>query len=335
MNKSLVTTCHDHSWFKQSCPNWFRPVRFWQTQVRYLLSFAALPAILLLSACVSDFRENDVTRPIYVNPLETEKSDEVETVPLTLHNEVENEVMTPAFRFVEARDGDTARTIAERTNSDPDEVAGLNGVFPDAPLSAGRLIQVPVGNQEDSRRDISRIAASALGLDKQEQPASESVLLKDPFASNDKLPPPPISDQPLPDDIGTVDLPRSPDFSQYQSALSETRFQSPVEGEIVREFGSGGEGINIAAPEGSPVVAAENGEVFMLSQASDDTSIVMIRHPEEHYTVYSNLKNLAVEKGQKVTRGQNLGTIAGGDKEFLHFEVRVGIEETDPVPYIR
>ncbi len=297
-----------------------------------------LPA-LLLAGCVGDMRGSDVTRPRYTNPL-----DELQADAAAEPEQPQTAVAAgrPArVRYVQALENDTARTIAERVGADPEQVAEMNDLFPDAPLSAGRILVVPTGDGIATPEEISRIASSALEGGPDDalpvpgggSPAG-AVKLRDPFAEEDGLPPPPAAKEPLPEDIEIAGLPASPDFSQYQSAA---RFQFPVQGDIIRGYseGPGGnEGIDIAAPAGSPVVAAEDGEVALLSQSKDDTAILLIRHPDNLYTVYSNLKNITVEKGQKVTRGQNLGAVADGDKEFLHFEVRVGTESTDPMPYI-
>ena len=72
----------------------------------------------------------------------------------------------------------------------------------------------------------------------------------------------------------------------------------------------------------------------LISRSTDQTAILLIRHADAYYTVYANLTDVAVERGEQIARGQPLGAIAGGDKEFLHFEIRKGTESTDPMPYI-
>ena len=305
-----------------------------------------LSAALLLSGCFGDMRGGDVTRPHYVNPL-----DEYQTAqspePAPIEAQAAESGNSARVRYIQALEGDTARTIAGRAGADPLQVAEMNGLLPDSPLSAGRIIVVPAGSDVASPEDISRIASSALDGGESDAAAAgpgavaaaapATVKLKDPFGDESELPAPPAADQPLPEDIETVALPASPEFSQYQSPVPATRFQFPVKGEIIRGYSDapgGNEGIDIAAPAGSPVVAAGEGEVAMLSRSSDETAILLLRHPDNHYTVYSNLTDVSVEKGQQVTRGQNLGAVAGGENEFLHFEVRIGTESTDPVPYI-
>ena len=51
-------------------------------------------------------------------------------------------------------------------------------------------------------------------------------------------------------------------------------------------------------------------------------------------TVYANIKDLKVKKGDSVSRGQTIAAVRGGNPSFLHFEVREGFESVDPTPYV-
>ena len=154
--------------------------------------------------------------------------------------------------------------------------------------------------------------------------------------ADESVPPPPSQGDPLPEAPTSVELPPSPELQQYRTAESDSRFRMPVDGEIIRAYsGKGGnEGIDIAAPEGTVVVAAGDGEVALVSRNSDKTAILLIRHPNDVFTVYANLKDVELSTGAPVAKGQPVGAIAGGDKQFLHFEVRIGTESTDPVPFM-
>jgi len=64
------------------------------------------------------------------------------------------------------------------------------------------------------------------------------------------------------------------------------------------------------------------------------TAIVVIRHPDNILTVYTNLEDLTVEKDSAVTRGQALGKVRAGDPSFVHFEVRRGLQSVDPADFL-
>lgn len=290
---------------------------------------------LLLSSCVGDMRSQNVTTPEFINPLE----DQELSTGGTLTNP-ESEIITkdiPNTRFVSALADDTARKIANRYGEDPDLVAELNGIFVDANLEEGRLIQLP----DDLDIANSEVTSNVVDLP-QNDISDIDRKIDDPFQSL------PVSLQNLDTSttlqnqttIGSeeVKLPQSPSFSEYQTndVENKARFQYPVIGQIIADYTgpNGNEGIDIAAPSGTVVVAAGDGVVALLSQSTDETAVVLIRHSDQFYTVYSNLTQIQVEKGQQVKQGQSLGVIADGEKQYLHFELRIGLESTDPIPYL-
>lgn len=324
--------------------NWTEPqspVNLFCPNTRVTGALGLLALTLLLSNCTNDLRGRDVTTPTFTGSLEQSEIEQNESVGLP--EPIISNVVRPngnadsSVRYIRALPNDTVRSIASRVNADPDQIAQMNNVLPDSLLRTGQLIAVPVRTEEANVEEISRIASQALKDEEQTNSTNgtPAIVLRDPFDDNE-LPPPPASNQPLPTNIENANLPASPEFSQYQTPVSEGQLQMPVQGEIIRQFSpvTGSEGIDIAAPAGSPVVAAAEGEVALLSQTSDDKALLLIRHPDNLFTVYSNLSNVVVEKGSRVSRGQSLGVVASGSKEFVHFEVRVGTKSTDPVPYL-
>ena len=110
--------------------------------------------------------------------------------------------------------------------------------------------------------------------------------------------------------------------------------QRPVPGQIIRPYSGGSEGIDIAADAGTPVRAAADGEVAAITRDTDQVPILVLRHPGNLLTVYANIADIRVERGDTISRGQTIATVGEGDPSFLHFEVRQGFESVDPTPYI-
>lgn len=312
---------------------------FCRQKIFTLVRVGMAASILLVAAsCVNDMRGRDVTRPPLDNPIgQSVAPGGAPTEPTGLQEVPSNTTV----RYIQALPGDTVRIIAARIDVDADQLALINNLLPDSLLRTGQLVAVPINKDAAKMGDIARISARALEEEKPIQTSeSEGLKLRDPFADNDELPAPPASNEPLPANIETVDLPESPDLSQYQTTQTLSRLQMPVQGDIIREYSegpNGNDGIDIRARAGSPVVAAADGEVVLLSQASrdsDNKAILLIRHPDDLFTVYSGLTETLIEKGNRVERGQILGVIASGEEEFLHFEVRIGTKSTDPIPYL-
>ena len=56
----------------------------------------------------------------------------------------------------------------------------------------------------------------------------------------------------------------------------------------------------------------------------------VIKHADGLLTVYTNVDNLLVKKGDAVTRGQEIAKVRAGTPAFLHFEVRKGTRAVNP-----
>lgn len=110
----------------------------------------------------------------------------------------------------------------------------------------------------------------------------------------------------------------------------------PVDGSIIREYAKGkNEGINIKGKAGTEVKAADDGTVAAITKSADGVPIVVIRHDPELLTVYANVTDVSVKKGNQVTRGQSIAELRDGDEAYVHFEVRKGFDSVDPMPYLR
>jgi murein DD-endopeptidase MepM/ murein hydrolase activator NlpD len=117
------------------------------------------------------------------------------------------------------------------------------------------------------------------------------------------------------------------------------KFRWPVSGRVITDFGnSKGTGINIEAPEGAAIRAAENGQVIYVGSGVEGYgNLVLIRHPNGYVSAYAHLKDMSVAKGDVVNRGDNIGSagMTGGvSRPQLHFELRKGATPVDPVPLL-
>ena len=150
-------------------------------------------------------------------------------------------------------------------------------------------------------------------------------------------PTPPSAATPLPDETpsATTETPDSPDLGEERTAASSARMAMPVDGRITRPFEKGStDGIDIAASAGSTVRAAANGTVAAITRDTDQVPILVVRHPNNVLTVYANIDGIAVEKGDRVKRGDKLAEVRAGSPAFLHFQVREGTTSVDPLPYL-
>jgi murein DD-endopeptidase MepM/ murein hydrolase activator NlpD len=117
------------------------------------------------------------------------------------------------------------------------------------------------------------------------------------------------------------------------------KFRWPISGRVITDFAnSKGTGINIEAPEGAAVRAAENGQVIYAGSGVEGYgNLILIRHPNGFVSAYAHLKDMNVAKGTVVNRGDNIGTAGktgSVSKSQLHFELRKGATPVDPLPLL-
>lgn len=122
----------------------------------------------------------------------------------------------------------------------------------------------------------------------------------------------------------------------------------PLEGRVTSSFGErqdpiNGEGafhagIDIAAPYGSPVRAAGDGDVTAATMERGYGREITVNHGHNVETVYGHLSSMAVVPGQHVTRGQVIGYVGESGRStgpHLHYEVRVHLVAVNPHKYLR
>ena len=94
------------------------------------------------------------------------------------------------------------------------------------------------------------------------------------------------------------------------------------------------DGINIAAPKGSPVFAAENGVVaYAGNSLKGFGNLILVKHSGGWITAYAHTDKMLVVRGKQVMRGEKIatiGTTGGVKKPQLHFEIRKGSRAVDP-----
>ncbi|MDG4650478.1 M23 family metallopeptidase, partial [Roseibacterium sp. SDUM158017] len=142
-----------------------------------------------------------------------------------------------------------------------------------------------------------------------------------------------IEAAPLPPATGGGPTPPAPPAAAPEpepEPAATSRFVRPLDGPILRPYSASNEGIDISAAPGTTVRAAGDGEVAAITQDTDRVPILVIRHADGLLTVYANIRNISVSRGDAVSRGQAVAEVADGDPAFLHFEVRRGFEAVDP-----
>lgn len=135
------------------------------------------------------------------------------------------------------------------------------------------------------------------------------------------------------------------DIGERQKTLfRSTPFIWPVRGWVTREFRSASDllarqhaGMDIAAREGTPVIAAGDGTVTYADWDQDLGWLVVIQHGYGFTSRYGHNASLRVEKGHRIKRGQIIALVGNTGRSsapHLHYEVWKNQTPVDPRAYL-
>lgn len=223
--------------------------------------------------------------------------------------------------------GEDLGSIARRHGLTEQELRRFNRLEPGDRLAEGDILFLP----GDARAGPPVAAKPTV-----QAPPARVAAPVPPAPSASALPPPSAAPA---DPVRPPPAPRPP---VAPVPAGQARLRWPVEGPVLRGFGTGpaGEsrGIDIGAAPGTPVAAAERGTVTYAGTPADAYGpLVILEHPGGLFTVYGNLRDRRVERGQTVEPGQVLGTSGSRDPTLpphVHFEVRRGQNPADPLLFL-
>jgi murein DD-endopeptidase MepM/ murein hydrolase activator NlpD len=96
-------------------------------------------------------------------------------------------------------------------------------------------------------------------------------------------------------------------------------------------------GIDLAAPEGTPIRAADSGRVILAAWTGGYGNYTCISHSSSLSTCYGHQSRFGTSAGASVSKGQVIGYVGNTGHSFgahLHFEVRVNGNPVDPMGYL-
>lgn len=96
-------------------------------------------------------------------------------------------------------------------------------------------------------------------------------------------------------------------------------------------------GVDIRAAAGAPVVSVGDGTVVFSGWLKGYGNLVIVDHGDNYHSLYAHLASSAVEVGDEVEEGGDLGAVGdtGSLKgAYLYFEIRRGGQAVDPMPWL-
>lgn len=212
----------------------------------------------------------------------------------------------PGGRIHTVRSGESLSLIGQKYATDTYAIARINAISKPFTIYPGQQLRIPRGAAGAGVASLPRSGASSTSSPRQSAPAKAAV------------PPPP--------------------------SLVGRGFQWPVRGKMLSGFGPKAkglqnDGINIAAPRGTPVVAAENGVVaYAGNELRGFGNLLLLKHSNGWITAYAHNDSLLVKRGDKIKKGQKIAKIGSTGNVAtpqLHFELRKGRRAVDPVKYLK
>lgn len=134
----------------------------------------------------------------------------------------------------------------------------------------------------------------------------------------------------------------SPATPSEDIRFERQRFMWPVKGPVRTRFGIQPNGLNangieIDAPENTPVLAAAGGTVIFSDTLKEYGETVILKHPDDFKTVYIQLKNRRVQRDQRVKRGEIIALMGKPEKRrepYWNFEIRYRNKARNPMFFL-
>jgi murein DD-endopeptidase MepM/ murein hydrolase activator NlpD len=208
--------------------------------------------------------------------------------------------------------GETAYRIARTYGIDPGELMEANGIADPRQLATGMELFVPGAPRP---LEVPPLAGA---------PAASGGAAAGPSR-------------------GSAAAPAPEDVAPAQRWNGRMRW--PLRGVLYRGFGvrqgQRHDGIDISAPEGTPVHAAAEGEVVFTGRQQGYGVLVIVRHEGSLVTLYAHNSAVLVKEGERVTAGTPIARVGQSGRTtgpHLHFEVREqlrdGYRPRNPLAYL-
>lgn len=138
--------------------------------------------------------------------------------------------------------------------------------------------------------------------------------------------------------VGTRELPYTVNTAEGGTVVGSGSMIFPVPEltYVTTRFGSH-RGIDLCAPAGSPILAADSGVVVEAGWHGSWGNYILVDHGNGYTTRYAHCSDLLVGAGAVVGRGQMIATVGStgySTGNHCHFEVAINGALTDPAPYI-
>jgi lipoprotein NlpD len=225
--------------------------------------------------------------------------------------------------------GDTLGSIAKRFKSDAIDIGDYNAVD-DSTLVVGSQISIPGGEAGNSDQSSTMTTTPPVTTGGKKSTSKPVVIAAKVVASSKILEGAQASCS------GIIPMANNPNEPARGVGAAGTcdeigYYTSPLANFIQTQNIHGWNAVDLAAPSGTPIMAAADGQVIIVKSEGRNGgygSYVVINHDNGSQTLYSHMSTVAATIGEEVVQGQVIGYVGRtGDATgpHIHFEIRNGI----------
>jgi len=250
----------------------------------------------------------------------------------------------PSGETYTVKAGESLYGIAARHRVSVLDLQRINAIIDARKVMPGAVLRLPTGARASASVETAAVLQATAPRAAAAVPRTEAPPAEGPTAQA----------QPAPSGVTVLNAPNrqvaaaepvtmtdaSPPLAQ---TAGPSKLRWPVKGRIMQGFGprtdgSHNDGVDIAVPAGTDVLAAEGGVVaYAGNEVKSYGNLVLLRHDNGLVTAYANNDKLLVQRGDRIRRGQPIakaGVSGGADQPQLHFEVRVNSKPVDPTAHL-
>ncbi|MTI10708.1 peptidoglycan DD-metalloendopeptidase family protein [Curvivirga aplysinae] len=240
-------------------------------------------------------------------------------------------LIIPAGGFYVVKKGDSVWKIAKSQNVSASSIVRANNLAEPYTIYVGQRLAIPrsgIPKQVETKKD---------------QPKSAVIVPETPAAKVTQTSggwPRPTA---KPSEPRITSRTASHNQIPQPKPRSSSKFLMPVRGRVISSYGPKAkglfnDGINIAAPRGTSVKAAENGVVaYTGNQQGGFGNLILVKHADGYISAYAHTGDMLVKRGDKVRRGQviaKVGSTGSVERPQLHFQIRKGRQTLNPMKFL-
>ncbi|HEY6101199.1 MAG TPA: M23 family metallopeptidase [Anaeromyxobacter sp.] len=258
--------------------------------------------------------------------------------PLPLESAAHHDEFALAGVVHVVRRGETVWRIARAYGIDPGDLMETNGIADPRSVEVGAELFVPgAARAVDVPPTSGGESADTLGREALHPERRTSTSTPTSTSTSTSTPTPTSTSTPTPTSTATATATPTATAARGGAIALAWPLKGVLYGRYGVRAGKRHDGIDIAAPEGTPVLAAAAGTVIYAGEQAGYGAIVILKHEGGLVTLYAHNARLLVAEGARVGKGEAIARVGQTGRTtgpHLHFEVRDGTRPRNPLLFL-